>query len=155
MYDTHIVRRLRAYDEKGELLHPNAYFKKLRGATVEVRFTVSRYLIMGRGVNDKNREGFQTDVVRLDILTPPAKTVKMNLEGVTRDHHVGNLEGQTSAPNAGKTGISTSKVLCLLFDKVHSQGYTGGGQEQDVESAGKRKHREENHPESEDLSQGV
>lgn len=60
-----------AYDMHGELIHPSFYRRRLEGALVAVRLTLTHWAIK----NDKSSADVYTaDIVNIRVLTPPKPT---------------------------------------------------------------------------------
>ena len=61
-----------AYDMHGELIHPSFYRRRLEGALVALRFTLTHWSI-GKGTN--GADVYSADIVNIRVLAPPKPTL--------------------------------------------------------------------------------
>lgn len=75
---SHYVNPIPAYDVDGNLIRPLDYERKLKGALLEIEFTLSRSYFKEREENGKVEPAhfqFVADILRIKVLAPPAATM--------------------------------------------------------------------------------
>lgn len=70
MINTHRVNYLNAYDMHGRLIEPNNYRKFLKGALVQVHFTLTHWSINGKPPRSPC-DIFAADIHSMRVLVPP------------------------------------------------------------------------------------
>jgi hypothetical protein len=72
LHDTHVARRMSAYDVDGQFIEPQDYENQLRGALAVMRFTMEKYtMYSGKGKDRETRDIYVANVASIRVLVPP------------------------------------------------------------------------------------